>query len=187
MHLRATPDSAATAQATRFSRQAQAPEQLCFWSPNGVDRYALLKSILNSFAQQNVHTTLDSGWDNHDVEIVGSRWALSSLTTASEYLSERRIFLRCRLKAKWSAPATILFALLFGIELLLISHFVEVQPWVWVILLTLPLLAWFFEEECRDSRLLTASLVSQAAAQLGLQRYDGSDAAVTVREQDDKV
>ena len=158
-----------------FPRRSEVPEQLCFWSRNGVDRYAFLKTILRNFARQNVQTTPDSGWDQHDVEIVRSPWTHSSLTTASEYLAEGKIFLRCRLRAKWSVVAIIVFALLLGIEFLLIKHLVQLQPWLWMILPTLPLLACFFADECRHQSFIMAGTVRSAAVELKLESFQSAE------------
>jgi len=170
LHLRSASGSAIPAPAP-LPRRSEAPEQLCFWSRNGVDRYAFLKTILANFACQNVQTTPDSGWDRHDMEIVSSPWTRSSLTTASEYLAEGRIFLRCRFKAKWSLPAIVVFALLLGIEFLLIKHFAQLQPWLWMILPILPLVAWFFADECRQQSFIMAGAVGSAAEELKLEPF----------------
>ena len=154
---------------TPFARQAEATQQLCFWSRNGVDRYAFLKTIFHGLARQNVQVTPDSGWDRYDVEIIASPWADSSLTTASEYLEEGRIFLRCRLRVKWSILAITLFALLSGIEFLLINHFAKIQPWSGVMLPSLPVVAWFFEDECRHQSAMMANVIRSAVSELKLE------------------
>src|SRR5207244_10581316 len=108
----------------------ECPYPFCFFSSKGLDRSPLLNTLLCNFARQNLPATPDSGWERYDLEIVGSPWTHSTLTTASEYLDEGKIFLRCRLKAKWSALAIIVFSLLLGVELLLINHLAQSVPWL---------------------------------------------------------
>jgi hypothetical protein len=153
-----------------------ASQQLCFWSRHGVDRFAFLTGILDGFRRLGWQTQLDSGWDNHDVEIVKSRWTQLLLTTASEQVSGGRIFLRCRLEAKWSLLGRILFGSTVVAELLLIDKLVAAHPWVWMVLPLLPLLAWFLEDETRHNRLLVAAAVEDTAAALHLEGYDAGAA-----------
>jgi glycosyltransferase involved in cell wall biosynthesis len=172
LHLRS--ESSGQIQPKQLSRYAAVPVQLCFWSCKGVDRYAFLKTIVRKFTQQNLLTTPDSGWDPHDLEMVRSPWTHSSLTTASEYLEEGRIFLRCRLAAKWSVLSIVAFSILLVIELLLISDFAESEPWLWMMLPLLPLLAWFFEDECHHQTATMANLVQDAASELNLEAVKAS-------------
>jgi hypothetical protein len=170
LHLRAGPH-APVLDAVRRPPGIEAPEQLCFWSATGLDRYSFLKAILAGLKRQRIQTALDSGWDNYDVEIVNSPWTKFTLTTASEYLAQGKVFHRCRLRVTWSAPAMIAFALLAVADLLLIREFARSQPWIWMVLPLLPLLAWFFEDERRYERLILADLIGQAAGELKLEPH----------------
>ena len=57
--------------------------------------------------------------------------------------------MRCRLRAIWSEQAKIFFWATMGIELLLIGIFTQWRPWTWLLLLTMPLIAWFLRREER--------------------------------------
>jgi len=170
LHLRST--SSPNLEPTLFARQGETPEQLCFWSRNGVDRFTFLKTVLRNFGRQNVPTLLDSGWDRHDVQIIRSPWTHCNLLTASEYLEEGKIFLRCRLRATWSGLAIIVFVLLVGIELAVINHFARADPWIWMTLPSLPFLVWFFEAECRQQSAQVAELVREAGSELKLEALE---------------
>lgn len=144
--------------------------QLCFWSLAGVDRLAFLRRLLEQMDELHWEKHLDTGWDPHDVEIVRSRWTQLRLTTAGEYLSGGRMFLRCRIAAEWSLLAKIAFVATFTILLLLIDNLADVQPWIWMALPLLPLMAWFFDDEKQFHQAVVTDLVEQAAAELKLER-----------------
>lgn len=58
----------------------------------------------------------------------------------------------------------------FG-ELLLISLFAPAQPWLWMILLAMPIVGWFLENEKRHQQRSIRVLVEEIAGQLNLQKY----------------
>ena len=68
-----------------------------------------------------------------------------------------------------SALELIVFSLLLGVELLLVNHFVQAEPWLWMILPSLPLLAWFFEDQSRQQSTLMAEAVRGAGSELQLE------------------
>jgi hypothetical protein len=74
-------------------------------------------------------------------------------------------------RAPGDSPTIVVFALLLGIEFLLIKHFTQLQPWLWMILPILPLVAWFFEIECRQQSFLMAGTVGSAAEELKLEPF----------------
>ncbi len=168
----------------RFKPEAGAPtvrrgyaglaprEHLCFWSLNGLDRMAFLGRILDRIGQLNWEKHLDTGWDNHDVEIVKSRWSQLRLTTVGEHVSGGRIFLRCRLEARWSLLAKMTFFAAFALQLLLIDQLADIQPWIWMVLTVLPLMAWFFDDERKYHQTLVADMIERSAEELKLQKYE---------------
>src|SRR5262249_28283376 len=86
-------------------------------------------------------------------------------------LANHRIFLRCRLDAKWSGLARFLFWAALVLEIFLIGFLCHIQPWIWMILLSMPLLGWFFDDELRYQNLLLAVQVEETAANLKLEKY----------------
>jgi hypothetical protein len=147
------------------------PEQLCFWSRRGVGRLAFLERVLDRFERSSWETRLDSGWERHDVEVVRSRWAQLRVTTAGEELSRGRLFLRCRVEARWSVLARLSFWGLVLAEALLVHNLAGRQPWLWLLLPLLPLLAWFFDDEKNHHRVRVARAIEQTAEGLELERY----------------
>src|SRR4029077_1264823 len=121
--------------------------QVYYWSDSVIDRIDWLNSVVLRLDQQGWPSKTDSGWSDHDLEIQGSRWTLLQLTTVSEdYVQAKRLF-RCRLKAFWSLPAKLAFWSAFAFELLVIGIVRSEQPWLWMLLLTMPIFGWFIEQE----------------------------------------
>ncbi|HXT40322.1 MAG TPA: glycosyltransferase [Candidatus Angelobacter sp.] len=152
--------------------QSQLVETSCYWSNEGADRYTFLNRILSGLDLGGWQSKWDSGWSAHDVEVFGSRWSRVRLTTVAEELSHNKRFLRCRFKATWSLPALFAFWLLLFGELLLISLFASLEPWLWMILLGTPLLGWCLEDEKQHQQQSVALLVDEIAGQLNLQKYE---------------
>ncbi|HEX4647158.1 MAG TPA: glycosyltransferase, partial [Verrucomicrobiae bacterium] len=171
LHFRLPSRAAVSSPELEFDPAAEPPEQICFWSNHGVDRFAFLGRMFSRLKTSDWQAKLDSGWDDRDVEIFRNRWASLSLITVNEYLAQGKVFLRCRLQATWSVFARILFGVVLVAELLFIGFFAPFQPWVWMALLTLPVLAWFCEDEKNHQQQMIAALIDETAAQLGLEQY----------------
>jgi hypothetical protein len=88
----------------------------------------------------------------------------------AEELAEGKMIFRCRLRADWSLRALFTFWIALGAELLLIGFLARVEPWIWMSLLTLPILAWFLEQEKRNMQHLMVALIDEAAGEFGLLR-----------------
>src|SRR6266540_5509226 len=108
-------------------------ECISFWSDGAVDRYAFLQQVLAKLESEGWKQKTDSGWDQYDVEIFGSRWSRLRLTTVTEELAAGKKIVRCRLNATWSLPARIAFWSLAGAELLLIGWLAAACPWIWML------------------------------------------------------
>jgi len=72
--------------------------------------------------------------------------------------------IRCRLRPRWSLKAKLSFWLLCGLELVVLGFVASWQPWLWLLLLTLPLFAGFLRREQRDLQSLMVVLLDQLAA-----------------------
>jgi glycosyltransferase involved in cell wall biosynthesis len=149
-------------------------ENLYYWADTHISRIDWLNGIALRLDQQGWPSKTDTGWSDHDLEIYGSRWCQLQLTTASEeYVQGKRLF-RCRLRAFWSLPAKLAFWSAFGFELLVIGIVRSEQPWLWMLLPTIAIFAWFLEQEKRDLQRLIAAFLDDVARQRGLNklRYD---------------
>ncbi len=146
--------------------------QLLYWSENGVDRMAFLGRVLERLDQRNWPNRPDAGWSQYDVELYGSRWAKLQLTTAGEWHSGQREMIRCRLTARWSFLARALFWSVAGLQWVVIG--VVGEWWAWLLLLVLPLIAWWLNEEKRDLTRVTATFLDELAKEFNLVKIRAS-------------
>jgi hypothetical protein len=124
--------------------------------------------------QQGWPSKTDTGWSEYDIEVFGSRWSQLQLTTATEDFDGGKRLFRCRLRAFWSLPAKAAFWSLLGFEMLLIGVVARDEPWLWMLLLTMPIFGWFLEQEKRNLLRSIAAFVEEVARQRGLTKlkYD---------------
>jgi GT2 family glycosyltransferase len=179
LHLRLSPLPVPIQSDPKLEDGSEPPTQLFYWSRKGVDRFAFLARIISRLEALNWQMELDSGWGNSDLEVIRNRWTSLKLTTVNEYLGAEKIFLRCRLQARWSIVAKFLLVGLLVVELLAIHFLAPFQPWCWMLLLTLPILAWFFDDERRYHQLLLTGVIKETAANLQLETYQAEEAAKT--------
>ncbi len=141
-------------------------DQLLYWSENGVDRMAFLARVLERLDQRNWPNRPDAGWSQFDVELYGSRWARLQLTTVGEWHPGRREMIRCRLVSRWSFMARALFWSIAGLQLVIIG-FVS-RWWAWSLLLSLPLLVWWLNQERHNLMRVTATFLDDLAKEFKL-------------------
>lgn len=167
-HLRGqqTPLSAReTLQSLSLEGQLGSLNVIRYWSEHGIDRTLFLRHVLEKLDQRSWQNKPDSGWEGHDVEVYGSRWALLRLVTAVESLENSTQVLRCRLDSSWSFLARAGFSSLAGILLIVIG---SLGGWYWTSLLLLPLLAWRIRMAERALVRLIVIFLDERARELGL-------------------
>jgi GT2 family glycosyltransferase len=176
--LRSRPASDALARRKRMARirlTQETSEVLCYWSAGEVNRCALLSALLDRLGRERWQVLSDSGWADHDLEILASSSCRLRLTTVSEQLDQGRLKLRCRLETYWSLPAVVALWALVGAELLLASRLAPQIPWIWMILLTLPILSTLLEHEHAQQRGILAATVDEVAGHLQLRKLPHED------------
>jgi hypothetical protein len=154
------------------SDHGDALDSVAYWSPGTADRLSLLKALLKRLDHEGWPNKTDSGWSPYDVEVSGSPWCRLRLLTASEELAGGKLNLRCRLRGHWSLLARLCFWSLLLLQSTAIALLASWQPWIWLILLDLPLLAWFFDHEKRTLQLLVLNLLDTLADELHLIRTE---------------
>jgi glycosyltransferase involved in cell wall biosynthesis len=139
---------------------------LRYWSEQGIDRTLFLRRVLERLDERGWQNKPDGGWDAYDVEIYGSRWARLQLVTAGESLANHSQVLRCRLEGRWSFMAHAAFWSIAGFLLIVIGT--AGNPWLWLTLLTLPLLAWRLNHAKRDLTRLIVAFLDERAKEFSL-------------------
>jgi hypothetical protein len=134
-----------------------------YWTTKDISRIDFVNDILTRLEQQGWPSKADTGWCNYDIEIFGSRWSRLQLTTVTEDMAGGHKLFRVRLHAGWSLLAKLAFWGAFGFEMLLIGVVAHEQPWLWMILLTMPLFGWFLEQEKRNLQRLMGGFLNEVA------------------------
>jgi hypothetical protein len=142
--------------------------QVCYFGDSKVDRIQFVTSILERLDKQGWPNKSDTGWSGYDLEVLGNRWAHLQLTTATEEYPRSKKMIRCRLRAAWSLQATVAFWSALGFELLLIGFTSKWLPWLWLLLLSMPVFAWSLSREKRNLRSLMVVFLDEVAKQWNL-------------------
>jgi hypothetical protein len=145
---------------------------LTYWSKGEVDRELFLKTIQHRLESEGWMLRTDTGWTAFDLEIQGSRWSRLRLTTVTEELEQGRKNLRCRLAPQWSLLARVLLGTVLGAELVIAGFLGALFPWVWMLLLSVPLLYWLLEHEQFALQAGLAARMDETAISIGLIKLD---------------
>ncbi len=145
-------------------------DRLFFWGDGSIDRIDWVNGLVQRLDEQGWANKADTGWSEHDIELFGNRWSRLQLVTATEDFAGGKRLFRCRLRAGWSLLAHLAFWSALAFELLLIGVVRNEQPWFWMLLLTMPILGWFIEQEKRNQQRLIAAFLDDVARQRGLAR-----------------
>ena len=178
--LRPPPVAQPTLDAVALCEGWQSLREVTYWSHEPVNRLALVAEILWRLGQQGWPNKSDIGWSDYDVEIYGSRWSNLQLTTVTEEHGRNKHLIRCRLRARWSLPAKVAFWLAGGFELLVLGFVGKQLPWLWLLLLTLPLFAWYIHREQRHLRSLLVVFLDDLARDWKLSRPQSAGEAESV-------
>jgi len=147
-----------------------------YWAEQRIDRLALAADILRRLDQQGWPNKSDIGWSDYDVEVYDTRWSKLQLTTVAEEHPQNKQLIRCRLRARWALRARVAFWSLCGFELLICGFVGPWQPWWWLILLTLPLFAWFLRREQRNLQSMIAVFLDDSAKEWHLAKVPSHSA-----------
>ncbi|HSU55658.1 MAG TPA: glycosyltransferase, partial [Candidatus Dormibacteraeota bacterium] len=162
--LRPTPLAAQqTLDSLALRHGKQALNEVSYYTETFVDRLAFASAMIRRLDQQGWPNKSDIGWSEYDVEIYGNRWSNVQITTVSEYYQKGKQLLRCRLRARWSLQATAAFWSLCGFELVVLGFVGTLLPWLWLLLLTLPLFIWFLRREQRSLQSMLVVFLDELA------------------------
>ena len=152
----------------------QSLDEVCYWSSQPVERLTFVTSILESLDEKGWPNKSDIGWNDYDVEIFCNRWVYLQVTTVAEDYPKNSRMLRCRLRGSWSLQAKAAFWAALGFELLVCGIVGKWLPLLWLLLLTIPLFAWFLSREKRNIQSMTVILLDEVAKRWNLTKVDQS-------------
>jgi len=141
-----------------------------YWAERRLERVDFVKRVLAELDRRGWPHRSDIGWSEFDVEIYGSRWSKLQLITAAEDHPRGRQMIRCRLHARWSLQAHLAFWSLLGLEAIVVGYFGGWHKWLALLLLTLPLFAYFLHRQKRNLQSLLIVFLDELAKQLQLIR-----------------
>jgi len=151
---------------------AAAVPEVLYWRDGWLDRYEFLHKAIERLDREGWQNKCDSGWNEFDVEIVGSRWATLHLTTVSEHFPKGTM-VRCRMRTSWSLLAKIAFFSALGFELLIIGFTSRATgSWIWLLLVSMIGFGAFLLNEERGLKRLVAAFLDELARQLQLTRVE---------------
>jgi len=99
----------------------------------------------------------------------------SALITVAEEHPGGKQMLCCRLRARWSLQARVAFWTVCGVELLALGLLGSSMKWLWFILLSLPLFAWFFQREKRSLQSVIVVFLDDMAKEWKLVKAEWHD------------
>ena len=137
--------------------------EVSYWAEQRLDRLAFATAILRRLDQQGWPNKCDIGWSDYDVEVHDSRWSKLQLTTVAEEHSLGKQLIRCRLRARWTLRTRVAFWSLCGLELLICGLVGRGLPWLWSLLLTLPLFVWFIRRQQRNLQSIMVVFLDELA------------------------
>jgi O-antigen biosynthesis protein len=142
--------------------------ELEYWNEQNLDRIQFLRAVMERLDKKDWPNKADLGWNNYDLEIYGSRWCCLQLLTVAESYEGSRQLIRCRLATTWTLFSKAAFWGLAGAELLVIGFLGSFFPWLWGLLLTLPLLAAWLARQQRNLKRLISVFLDDVAKDLGM-------------------
>jgi GT2 family glycosyltransferase len=145
-----------------------------YWASPRLDRLDFVAAVLRRLDRDDWVWRSDVGWSDYDVEICGSRWSQLQLTTVAEDHPPDSQMICCRLRPRWSLAARVAFWGLLGLGLLVIGLMGAWRPWSWLVLLILPVAAWWLWLDQRKLQSVIAVLLDELAKELKLTRVSSS-------------
>jgi GT2 family glycosyltransferase len=148
----------------------QSLERVEYWSARPINRLAFVGEVLRCLERRGWPARSDTVWREYDAEIYGSRWTHLQLTTVVEDHAREKHLLRCRLRPRWSLQAKVIFGAGCALEFLVLGFAAPGAPWLWLLLLTLPLFAWALRREQRTLQSMMILLLDEIAEPWKLSR-----------------
>jgi len=156
-------------------------DEVQYWANERVERAEYTAAIVRELQARGWPNKSDAGWNDFDVEVIGSRWSRLLLVTVAEDHPPKQQLVRCRLHAVWSFQAKVAFWALLALELMFIGMVGFQSAWPWPVLLIGPLFVWFVSRERRKLQSLVTVFLDQFAKARGLVKIE-PESAITSKQ-----
>jgi GT2 family glycosyltransferase len=154
----------------------QSLDRVEYWSGEALNRLGWVADLLRRLEQCGWPHRADVGWSEYDIEIYDTRWTKLQIATVVEDRAQGKRLLRCRLRARWSLRAKVAFWSLAGLELAVLGVAGVGALWPWLLLLTLPLIAWLFRRQERRLQSILVVFLDDVAKEWKLAKLQATDA-----------
>ena len=149
------------------ARSAGSLSRRLFWSEQGRDRHHLLGAMFQLLEEEGWRYSIDSGWNEWDIQIYGNFWWSIALQTVTEYHGGAKCLTRVRLRNRL-VTTTVIFSLI-ATSLLIYRQLNVSHVDLWFIGFYLLFLL-FLATRARALKSRVAELVELAAHRASLQR-----------------
>jgi glycosyltransferase involved in cell wall biosynthesis len=138
-----------------------------YWSEEGKDRHHLLGAIFQLLEEEGWRYSIDTGWNEWDLQIYGNFWWSIKLQTVTEYHGGEKCLTRVGLRSKFVATTVIINLILLSILIYRQLNSSHVDLWS---IIPYSLFAIFLAFRARALKARVAELIDAAAYRAGLQR-----------------
>jgi hypothetical protein len=124
LHFKRTPGSviAQHEKLPPVRKLAEGWGRLAYWNEEGKDRHGLLREIFTLLDQENWRYSIDTGWQEWDIQIYGNFWWSIILRTVTEYHGGGKCLTRVQLRYRYVTTTVIVNLIVLT---LFIYHFLE--------------------------------------------------------------
>lgn len=143
-------------------------DEVRYWAERRLERVEFVARIIRELDARGWPNRPDIGWSEFDVEVFGRRWSTVQLTTVAEDHPRGRQLIRCRLRARWSMHSKAVFWLVAALEAVLVGLFGGWFHWIALVLLTLPLFAYYLHRHKHNLQSVLIVFLDKLAKELNL-------------------
>ncbi len=136
-----------------------------YWSEEGKDRHALLKEIIALLEEENWRYSVDTGWQEWDLQIYGNFWWSIVLQTVTEYHGGAKCLTRTRLLYRYVTTTVLVNLIILS---LLIYHVLNTRHVPLLFAVPYGLFMIFLATRAQRLRSRVAELIDLAAYRIGL-------------------
>ena len=169
LHFKRTPRSVIRAheQLPADAKSGRGLRRRVFWSDEGRDRHHLLGAIFQLLEEQGWRYSVDTGWNEWDIQIYGNFWWSIVLQTVTEDHTGAKRLTRVRLRNRLVTTTVIISLVALSVVIYRQLHASHLDLWS---IIPYSLFLVFLASRARALKSRVAEVVDLAAHRAGLQR-----------------
>jgi hypothetical protein len=172
LHFKRTPRSVIRAHEhlPADARPGRGLRRRIFWSEEGRDRHHLLGAIFQLLEEEGWRYSVDTGWNEWDIQIYGNFWWSIVLQTVTEDHTGAKRLTRVRLRNRLVTTTVIISLVALSVVIYRQLHASHLDLWS---IIPYSIFLVFLALRARALKSRVAELVDLAAHRAGLQRISG--------------